>query len=47
MVPMFMKFPGPDPDMITGPCWVYLTGLENADPMDQYSWAVFKGTFLR
>merc|ERR1711892_285681 len=44
MVPMFMKFPGPDPDdaLITGPCWVYTSKLINADPIEQYSWSVFK-----
>merc|ERR1712106_633298 len=44
MVPMLMKFPGPDPDdaLITGPCWVYTSKLINADPIEQYSWSVFK-----
>ena len=44
MIPMFMKFPKEDEDgaEIWGPCWVYLRGLINAEPLDQYSWSIFK-----
>jgi len=44
MVPMFMKFPGPDKDngLIYGPCWVITEKLKFADPLEQYSWSVFK-----
>ena len=44
-VPMYMGFPDdkiPGDDAIKGPCWVFLRGLETADPLDQYSWSIFK-----
>merc|ERR1712106_255753 len=44
MAPMIMKFPGPDKDngLIYGPCWVITEKLKFADPLEQYSWSVFK-----